>query len=81
MAVPVPDTETRWRCRLCGNLTRFDVTRTTRAVEFVHLDLGGEERVDDRQILADTIQQVRCRWCDAVDSVELIPRPLAGRTA
>jgi hypothetical protein len=79
MAVPVPDAYTRWRCSLCGNLTRFDVTRTTRALEYVHLDLGGEARVDERQVLDDTIQQVCCRWCNAVNSVELIARPMAGQ--
>ncbi|MGW3805034.1 hypothetical protein ACWD63_31455, partial [Streptomyces clavifer] len=31
----------RWRCTLCGNLTRFDVTRSSKVVEYVHLDLAG----------------------------------------
>ncbi len=26
-------------------------------------------------MLAETVEQVRCRWCDAVDAVELVPRP------
>jgi hypothetical protein len=60
---------------LCGNLTRFDVTRTTRVVEYVHLDLSGEARIEDRQVLTDQLERVRCRWCDAVDRVELVPRP------
>jgi hypothetical protein len=76
VAVPVPTAETRWRCTLCGNLTRFDVTRSTRAREYVHLDLGGEPRVEEREVLADTVERVTCRWCRAVDSVVLVPRPV-----
>jgi hypothetical protein len=75
MALPAPTAETRWRCSLCGNLTRFDVTRTTRAREFVHLDLSGEPRIEEREVLAETIESVRCRWCGSVAAVELVPRP------
>jgi hypothetical protein len=71
----MPTATTRWRCSRCGNLTRFDVTRSTRAREYVHLDLAGEAVVEERQVLAETVESVRCRWCDAVDSVELVPRP------
>jgi hypothetical protein len=75
MSLPAPSEDTRWRCSLCGNLTRFDVTRTTRAVEFVHLDLAGEQKVEEREVLEDNIESVRCRWCNATDSVELVPKP------
>ena len=78
MAVPVPTAQTRWRCTLCGNLTRFDVTRSTRVREYVHLDLGGAPRVEERDVLADTVERVACRWCAAVDSVVLVPRPGTG---
>ena len=45
MAAPVvPGPDQRWRCAGCGNLTRFDVTRTRRTVEFWHFDLAGEHR-------------------------------------
>ncbi|ANW20572.1 hypothetical protein [Streptomyces clavuligerus] len=73
--VPTPTTETRWRCTLCGNLTRFDVTRSSRVVEYVHLDLAGEPRVEERQVLSETIESVRCRWCNAQDKIELVDRP------
>jgi hypothetical protein len=73
--VPVPDRTSRWRCSLCGNLTRFDVTRTTRTREYVHVDLAGEARVDEREVLAEVVERVRCRWCDRADSVELVGRP------
>jgi hypothetical protein len=78
MAVPVPSAETRWRCTLCGNLTRFDVTRSARTVEYVHLDLAGEPKVEEREVLSESVESVRCRWCDAVDQVELVDRPSAG---
>jgi len=47
-------------------------------VEFVHLDLAGEARIEDREVLADSLERVRCRWCDAVDRVELVLRPGAA---
>jgi hypothetical protein len=72
---PLPSTTTRWRCSRCGNLTRFDVTRSTRARDYVHLDLAGEAVVEETEVLAETVESVRCRWCDAVDSVELVARP------
>jgi hypothetical protein len=50
------------------------VTRTVRVREFVHVDLAGEPAVAESELLGETIEQVRCRWCDAVGSVELVPR-------
>lgn len=75
MAVSLPGAGTRWRCAQCGNLTRFDVTRTTRVREFWHPDLAGRLRVDEREVLADVVESVRCRWCDAVNSVVLEAAP------
>ncbi|MGH8971118.1 MAG: hypothetical protein ACRDV1_14350 [Actinomycetes bacterium] len=76
--VPLPSPGTRWRCGACGNLTRFDVTRRTRTREYVHLDLAGDPSVEEREVLDDVVEQVRCRWCDGVDTVELVPRPEPG---
>jgi hypothetical protein len=45
--------------------------------EYVHLDLAGEPSVEERVVLEETIEQVRCRWCDAADTVELVPRAAA----
>lgn len=78
MPVPPPTATTRWRCTLCGNLTRFDVTRSTRVVEYVHLDLGGEPRVEETEVLSETVESVRCRWCNALDQIELVDRPGAN---
>ncbi len=74
MSVALPDPTTRWRCGACGNLTRFDVTRSSRVVEYVHLDLAGVPRVEERRVLEETVEQVRCRWCDRDDRIELVPR-------
>jgi hypothetical protein len=76
--VPVPGPDTRWRCRQCGNLTRFDVTRSTRSREYVHVDLAGDQDVEERELVSDVVEHVSCRWCSAVDSVEVIPRPAAS---
>lgn len=75
MPVPAPTETTRWRCALCGNLTRFDVQRSTRAREYVHVSLAGEPVVEERQVVAETVDHVTCRWCGRPDSVELVPRP------
>ena len=75
MPVPVPTESTRWRCALCGNLTRFDVRRVSRTREYVHVSLGGEPVVEERQVVGETVEQVTCRWCGRADSIELVPRP------
>jgi hypothetical protein len=71
----MPTAQTRWRCTQCGNLTRFDVTRTLRTREFVHVDLAGEPAVEEREVLVETVEQVSCRWCRGSDTVALEPRP------
>ncbi|HEX4015604.1 MAG TPA: hypothetical protein VHX15_02620 [Frankiaceae bacterium] len=75
MPVAQPGPESRWRCGACGNLTRFDVVRTLRSREFVHVTLAGEQEVQEREVVSETIERVTCRWCAAVDSVVLEPRP------
>ena len=74
MPAPQPSSGTRWRCASCGNLTRFDVVRTSRVREFVHLDLAGNPRVEESEVLMETVERVSCRWC-AGDTVELVSRP------
>jgi len=72
-----PTDETRWRCTQCGNLTRFDVVRSVRTRDFVHADLSGEQQVEESEVLAETVEQVTCRWCNGVNTVELVARPSA----
>ena len=73
--VPMPGPDSRWRCRECGNLTRFDVTRVVRSSDYVHVDLSGEQAVEDRQVLEEVLEHVACRWCSAVDAVDVVARP------
>ncbi len=77
----LPDDTSRWRCTRCGNLTRFDVTRSTRVQQYWHFDLAGRWTVEQSQVLADTVEAVGCRWCGATDSIELVARPGAGGPA
>ncbi len=78
MPIELPDDRTRWRCARCGNLTRFDVTRTTRVREYWHLDLAGDATVEQSEAVAAAVERVACRWCGADDAVELVARPDAG---
>jgi hypothetical protein len=73
----VPTDDTRWRCTACGNLTRFDVVRSTRTRDFVHADLSGAQQVEESEVLAQVVEHVTCRWCNGVDTVELVARPSA----
>ncbi len=78
MAIPAIGASTRWRCAQCGNLTRFDVTRTTRVREFLHVGLSGDSHVEEREVLTDRVEHVTCRWCAGVDTVEAVARPDAA---
>lgn len=78
MPVDLPSASQRWRCGGCGNLTRFDVTRTRRTTEFWHFDLAGDHRVEETDLREETVEQVTCRWCGRADAVELVERSEAG---
>jgi DNA-directed RNA polymerase subunit RPC12/RpoP len=77
VTVTWPTADTRWRCRQCGNKTRFDVVRSSRVKEFVHLDLSGKPEVEETEVLSETLEEVRCRWCGATGTIELVDRPVA----
>lgn len=70
-----PDSDSRWRCAQCGNLTRFDVVRRARTKEFWHLDLAGEPVVEATEVLGDELESVTCRWCGSGAAIEVVPRP------
>ncbi len=74
MAHSLPEASTRWRCGGCGNLTRFDVTRSTRATEYWHFDLAGDYRVEETVADYDNVETVTCRWCGRSDAIELVSR-------
>jgi hypothetical protein len=62
--------QTRYRCRSCGNLTRFDVVATRRTSSFHHYTVGGELTVEDEQVLDEVVESVTCRWCGTAGAVE-----------
>jgi hypothetical protein len=70
----IPDASQRWRCAGCGNLTRFDVTRTRRTTEFWHFDLAGDHRVEETELEGETVESVTCRWCGRSDAIEVVLR-------
>lgn len=75
MPIHPPNEQSRWRCHRCGNLTRFDVVRTVRSRDFVHVGLDGEPAVEEREVLSESIERVVCRWCQGADTVGVVPRP------
>ncbi len=74
MSASLPDPDQRWRCAGCGNLTRFDVSRTRRTTEFWHFDLAGDHRIEESDVVAETVESVTCRWCGRSDAIELVAR-------
>ena len=74
MSVALPDPTQRWRCGGCGNLTRFDLTRTRRTAEYWHFDLAGDAVVEETEVLDQSVETVTCRWCGRSDAIELVAR-------
>ena len=74
MSIEIPDANQRWRCAGCGNLTRFDVTRTRRTTEFWHFDLAGDHRVEETNVRDEAVEAVSCRWCGRDDAIEVVAR-------
>jgi hypothetical protein len=77
----LPDATERLRCSGCGNLTRFDVTRTRRTREFWHVALSGDVGVEDDAVLDELVESVRCRWCGRSDAIEFVARADADPAA
>jgi hypothetical protein len=74
----LPGPTQRWRCGGCGNLTRFDVARSRRTVEYWHVDLAGNVAVEDTEVRSEVVESVTCRWCGRTDAIELVSRAEAG---
>ncbi|MGA9748811.1 MAG: hypothetical protein WBQ50_15235 [Nocardioides sp.] len=72
--VAMPDARTRWRCGGCGNLTRFDVVRSSRSTEYWHYDLAGDHVVEESTTDQERVTSVTCRWCGRSDAIELVAR-------
>jgi hypothetical protein len=62
----------RYRCRACGNLTRFDVTATRRTRSFHHFTVGGDLTVEEEEVLSESVELVSCRWCGSGQAVEVV---------
>ncbi len=63
---------TRYRCRACGNVTRFDVVATRRTRAFHHYTIGGDLEIEEEEVLGERIEQVTCRWCNGTgDQIEV----------
>ena len=74
-----PDAPTvRYRCQACGNLTRFDVTVTRRERAFHHYSIGGELQIEERETLAEQVEDVSCRWCGHGRGVEVLTGEPSG---
>jgi hypothetical protein len=43
--------------------------------------MAGEPSIDEREVLAEEVEQVVCRWCGAGDRVEIVARPAFGGPA
>ena len=69
----------RDRCAACGNRTRCDVTAPRRTRSFHHYSLGGDLAIEDEEVLAETVEEVACRWCGSSRAVETL-EPAAQRT-
>jgi len=65
----------RYRCTACGNLTRFDVVTDRRTRAFHHYSVGGALSVEEEEVLAEEVSEVRCRWCGHGRGVEVVADP------
>jgi hypothetical protein len=77
----IPDSTQRYRCAGCGNLTRFDVTRTRRTTEYWHFDLAGDHQVEEEAVRSEDVESVSCRWCGRADAIEIVDRASADTAA
>jgi hypothetical protein len=57
------------------------VSRTRRTTEFWHFDLSGAYRVEQTDVLDESLESVTCRWCGRSDAVELVTRAEAQAPA
>jgi hypothetical protein len=59
-----------YRCDSCGNKTRFDVFERKRVRAFHHFSLGGEDSVEEEEVLEFEVEKVVCRWCGQSVSIQ-----------
>ncbi len=71
---------TRYRCRACGNLTRFDVVATRWTRSYHHFTLAGELVVEEEAVLEESVEDVSCRWCASSRAVEELEAAVVAET-
>jgi hypothetical protein len=74
MPLSLPTPNQRLRCGRCGNLTRFDVVKTSTTKDFWHQDISGEVSIEETEVQELKVVSIVCRWCSATDEVELVDR-------
>jgi hypothetical protein len=68
----------RYRCDLCGNITRFDVTETMTIKSFYHYGIDGQLNKEDAETLNRIIESVSCRWCNSPSNVKEVKADEVG---
>jgi hypothetical protein len=71
MPAPALEPGQRYECGACGNLTRFDVVKTTRTQSFYHFTISGLLSEEEVEVQDQTIEKVACRWCGREDVIEV----------
>lgn len=71
----------RYRCRACGNLTRFDIESVERVRRFWHVDLAGVGQVEEEVRSEVDVVGVTCRWCSSSEAIEVVEVPRSTRAA
>jgi hypothetical protein len=61
--------EVSYRCDACGNKTRFDVFEAKRVRTFHHFTLGGDDTIEEEEILEHNVEKIVCRWCGSADAI------------
>ena len=74
-SIYLPGPDRRWRCGHCGNLTRFDVVRSSTVREYWHLTMAGEPEISETEVVSQDVLSVTCRWCGSGDRIEIVARP------
>jgi hypothetical protein len=60
----------RYRCELCGNITRFDVVESVTLKTYYHYAIDGQLDKEEPEILSRRVESVSCRWCNSEKNVE-----------
>ncbi len=63
-----------YRCKQCGNKTRFVVTQTVHSRYFHHQIIGGGLKPEDEstEVLKHTVNAVICVHCNNGNNVEIV---------